>query len=208
MRGNTVFRDVVHIPCADLYFKRNTVTADDRGMQRAVQIGLRRGDIVLESTRHRAEHIMNDTERGIAFQLRIDDDAKRIKVVDLIKGLVLVIHLFIDRIHALDTAFQLEVANQYGYIFKDMPQDIGKKAIGKLTKGYATMFIGAYAYNALYSSLVGRDAALDPLGIIKDFIRDLGGDDDEEEDIIEEPVRKKSTKSAKSGSKGKTLRKG
>lgn len=81
------------------------------------------------------------------------------------------------------TAFQLEVSNQYGYMFKDMPQEIGKEAIGKLAKGYATMFVGAYAYNALYSSLTGRDAAFDPIGIIEDFIKDLGGDDDEEDKV-------------------------
>lgn len=79
------------------------------------------------------------------------------------------------------TSFQLEVANQYGYMFKDMPQDIGKEAIGKLVKGWVTIFVGAYAYNALYSTLTGRDSAFDPFGIIEDFIRDLSGDDDDEE---------------------------
>ena len=79
------------------------------------------------------------------------------------------------------TAFQLEVNNQYQYMFKDMPVDVGTK--GKLIKGYATMFLGAYAYNALYSSLVGRDAAFDPIGLIEDVLKELGigGDDDEEE---------------------------
>ena len=76
-------------------------------------------------------------------------------------------------------------------MFKDMPQDVDTK--GKLVKGYATMFIGAYIYNALYSSLVGRDAAFDPLGIIEELLRDMGlfGDDEEEEeplDIIGELV--------------------
>lgn len=83
------------------------------------------------------------------------------------------------------TAFQLEVANQYGYMFKDMPQDIGKENKGKLVKGYATMFIGAYIYNALYSALVGRDAAFDPIGIIEDLLKDLFPKDDEEEaDVV------------------------
>lgn len=81
------------------------------------------------------------------------------------------------------TAFQLEVNNQYGYMFKDMPQDVKNKSVGRLVKGYATMFLGAYAYNALFSSLTGRDAAFDPVGIIEDLLRDLGlfGEDDEEE---------------------------
>jgi hypothetical protein len=83
------------------------------------------------------------------------------------------------------TTFQLEVNNQYGYMFKDMPQDMANESKAKLVKGYITMFVGAYAYNALYSSLVGRDAAFDPIGIIEDLLRDLGvgGDDEDEEDI-------------------------
>lgn len=83
------------------------------------------------------------------------------------------------------TAFQLEVNNQYGYMFKDAPQDIKNKSKARLIKGYATAFLGAYAYNALYSTLTGRDAALDPIGIIEDLMRDLGfgGDDEEEKEI-------------------------
>ena len=75
-------------------------------------------------------------------------------------------------------------ANQYGYMFKDMPQDMRNESLGKLVKGYATMFIGANAYNALYSSLVGRDVAFDPIGIIGSLLSDLGigGDDDEEKE--------------------------
>lgn len=80
----------------------------------------------------------------------------------------------------LFTAFQLEVANQYGYMFEDVPQDTKNKA--RLVKGYATAFMGAYLYNALYSSLVGRDAAFDPISILEDLLSDMGfGDDDEEE---------------------------
>jgi hypothetical protein len=82
------------------------------------------------------------------------------------------------------TAFQLEVGNQYGYMFKDLPQDVGKDNIRKLTAGYAKMFIGAYVYNALFSKLTGRDAAFDPIGILEDLLKDLGfGDDDEEEEV-------------------------
>jgi len=78
----------------------------------------------------------------------------------------------------LFTAFQLEVANQYGYMFEDVPQDSTNKL--RLVKGYATAFLGAYMYNALYSALVGRDAAFDPISIIQELLGDLM--DDEEED--------------------------
>ena len=55
------------------------------------------------------------------------------------------------------TSFQLEVNNQYGYMFKDLPQDVGNKSKAKLVKGYLGMFVGAFAYNALYSSLTGKN---------------------------------------------------
>lgn len=82
------------------------------------------------------------------------------------------------------TAFQLEVANQYGYILKDMPQDMKKKATARLVGGYATMFFGAYVYNALFSAMTGRDAALDPIGIIEQLIRGLSDEEEEPEDAV------------------------
>lgn len=82
------------------------------------------------------------------------------------------------------TAFQLEVANQYGYILKDMPQDMKKETTGKLVKGYATMFLGAYLYNMAFSALTGRDSALDPIGIIERLIRGLTDEEEEPEDAI------------------------
>ncbi len=80
------------------------------------------------------------------------------------------------------TAFQLEVANQYGYMLEDVPQDSKSKT--RLVKGYATAFLGAYMYNALYSSLVGRDAAFDPIAIVEDLLKDLFDDEEEPKDII------------------------
>jgi hypothetical protein len=85
-------------------------------------------------------------------------------------------------VNKLFTAFQLEVANQYGYMFNDAPKDSKNKA--RLVKGYATAFLGAYAYNALYSALVGRDAAFDPIGIIEDLMRGLFDDEEEKDDVL------------------------
>lgn len=82
------------------------------------------------------------------------------------------------------TAFQLEVANQYNYLFKDLPQNIKDTANSNLVKSYVSIFAGAYAYNMIYSNLVGRDAALDPFKIIQEFFKDLLGDDDEEGDVL------------------------
>lgn len=84
------------------------------------------------------------------------------------------------------TMFQLEVNNQYGYLFKDVPNDLKAETNHwkfNLAKGYTTAFIGAYVYNALLEKVAGSGAALDPISIIEDLLRDLGlfGDDEEKE---------------------------
>ena len=79
----------------------------------------------------------------------------------------------------LATAFQLEVNNQYGYMFKDLPKAAKEKGVLRIAKGYMAMFAGAYLYNALYSMLTGRDAAFDPIGIIEDMINDVEDDDED-----------------------------
>ena len=82
------------------------------------------------------------------------------------------------------TMFQLEVNNQYGYLFKDVPNDLKAETNHwklNLVKGYTTAFIGAYVYNALMEQVAGSGAALDPIGIIEDVLRDLGLFDDDEE---------------------------
>ena len=80
------------------------------------------------------------------------------------------------------TAFQLEVANQYNYMFKDLPRDVKGNRIGNLIKGYASIFIGAYVYNEVYSSLVGRNVAFDPIRIVSELLKDLLGDDEEDDE--------------------------
>lgn len=82
------------------------------------------------------------------------------------------------------TMFQLEVNNQYGYLLKDVPNDLKTETNHwklNLAKGYTTAFIGAYVYNALLEQVAGSGAALDPIEIIEDLLKDLGLFDDDEE---------------------------
>ena len=89
------------------------------------------------------------------------------------------------------TMFQLEVNNQYGYFLKDVPNDLKAETNHwklNLAKGYTTAFIGAYVYNALLEQVAGSGAALDPIGIIEDLLRDLGLFDDDEEKEPDEVI--------------------
>ena len=96
----------MHLTRTDLHLERDAVPADNRCVQGAVHIGLRRRNIVLEPSRHRVKHVVNHAERRIAFQLCFYDDAERVKIVDFVKALVLVVHFPVDAVDALDSALQ------------------------------------------------------------------------------------------------------
>ncbi|MBR5460643.1 MAG: hypothetical protein IKV53_07205 [Clostridia bacterium] len=93
---------------------------------------------------------------------------------------------FISRIF---TAFQLEVNNQYGYMFKDMPRDLKNEGIGRLIFGYVKMFIGAALFNLVFKELTGNDAAFDPIGMAADTIRDIrDGDENTVSNLVDNIV--------------------
>ena len=61
------------------------------------------------------------------------------------------------------TAFQLEVNNQYGYLFKDLPRDIGEEAKKKIAMALFKIFAGAWIYNQITDKIVGRKSAFSPI---------------------------------------------
>ena len=109
VRGDTVLRNVVHFPRPDLYLKGNAVAPDDSRVQGAVHIGFGDGNVILEAPRNRLEHLMDDTQHGIALHLGIHDDTHGVKVINLVKALVLVEHLAVYAVHRLDASLQREV---------------------------------------------------------------------------------------------------
>lgn len=77
----------------------------------------------------------------------------------------------------LFTMFQTEVNNQYGYFFKDVPEEIGKKASLAFANALVKMFLGSYLYNEVYEWATGRRAALDPLDMIITAVSDFADED-------------------------------
>jgi len=76
----------------------------------------------------------------------------------------------------LFTQFQLEVNNQIGWMFKDLPREAGKEAAGKLLGMIFKYSIGAWLFNEAYEALVGRRCAFDPADILLgDFAGDVTG---------------------------------
>lgn len=76
----------------------------------------------------------------------------------------------------LVTAFQLEVNNQYGYMFKDMPRDLGDETKKKLVGAFIKMFIGAWLYNQFSEAITGRKSAFSPIDIVGDSINTVAND--------------------------------
>ena len=109
MGSDTIFSDPVHFHGADLDLKRCPAGSDDRRVQRLVHVLLRHRDIVLEASRNRLVGLMHDSEGRVAVAHRIDDDADRKEIIDLIEGLVLVHHLFVDREIVLDPSVDLSL---------------------------------------------------------------------------------------------------
>ena len=66
------------------------------------------------------------------------------------------------------TAFQLEVNNQFGYMFKDLPRDLSNEGKNKLVAAFVKMFFGAWMYNQLTEKIVGRKSAFSPIDTIKE----------------------------------------
>ena len=70
------------------------------------------------------------------------------------------------------TMYQVEVANQFGFMFKDLKGDSGTaKWIAKL----AIMMLLHSLFNDWYEKLVGRRPAFDPLDMLNDLAGDLTG---------------------------------
>ncbi|MCI8460197.1 MAG: ParB N-terminal domain-containing protein, partial [Bacilli bacterium] len=67
------------------------------------------------------------------------------------------------------TAFQLETANQFGYMLKDLPRDLEDETKNKLVSAFVKMFFGAWIYNQLTEKVVGRKAAFSPADTIKEI---------------------------------------
>ena len=71
------------------------------------------------------------------------------------------------------TQFQLEVNNQYSYMFKDLPRDLKDKGIASLALAFFKMFVAAFLYNKASEEIVGRKPAFSPIDIVLDSYNTL-----------------------------------
>lgn len=73
------------------------------------------------------------------------------------------------------TMFQVEVNNQYSYLFKDLPKAKRDKGLFAIAWGLFKIMLSSYIINDLYEKLFGRRPATDVPGIANSIIGDVTG---------------------------------
>ena len=125
----------------------------------------------------RAKYYQN-IDAGMSEEAAMDDaDAFAAGVMaDRSKGGMPTIFHETNPIKKLFTQFQIEVNNQYRYLFKDVPREMRGKGAAAMAAAFLKVFLGAWMFNELYELLFGRRAAFDPVGIIKEVTENAKGE--------------------------------
>lgn len=74
------------------------------------------------------------------------------------------------------TQFQLEVNNQFRYMFKDIPRDLADEGLGAIAKAFFKMFVGAFIYNWASEKITGRKPAFSPIDIAVSTYKNFADD--------------------------------
>ena len=122
MRGDTVFRQMVHLAGANLNFKGegHAAAANHGGVQRLIHVVFRYGNIILEAAGHLRPQRVANAQHAVAFGDGIDDHADSDQIVNLVEGLVLDDHLAVDGIQVLGAADDLEFHAHFGQLLRKL----------------------------------------------------------------------------------------
>lgn len=134
-------------------------------------------DDITSNTIVRAKYYDN-IEKGMNEQLAMDnaDEFAKDVMAGRSKGDMPTIFNKKNPLVKLFTAFQLEVNNQYGYMFKDIKTDLAGEAKEKLVGAFVKMFLGAFLYNMLSEKITGRKSAFSPIDLAVDSIDTLNNE--------------------------------
>ena len=121
-------------------------------------------DSFTSNTIVRAKYLDN-IEKGMSEQMAMEnaDEFAKDVMAGRSKGDNPTIFNQKNPIAKLFTAFQLEVNNQYGYMFKDIKADLSGEAKDKLAAAFVKMFLGAWLYNYFSEKITGRKSAFSPI---------------------------------------------
>ncbi len=101
MRGDAVFGDLVHGLRADLKLDALVLGTDDSGVDRAIIVLLRRGDVVLEAPRNEGPGVVNDAQDTVTIRDVAHHHPEAQDIRQLLEGDALALHLPPDGIGPL-----------------------------------------------------------------------------------------------------------
>lgn len=94
-------------------------------------------------------------------------------IADRSKGALPTVFNSKNPVSKIFTMYQVEVNNQWSHLLKDIPRS--KENVAKVALAFTNFAVGAYIFNDVYESLVGRRPALDPISWANDFAGDATG---------------------------------
>ena len=124
--GDPEFRPTVHFLGADLDLEGFDPRSDDGGVQRLVEVELRRVDVVLEPALHRGPEGVHGPERRPAVLLGGHDNPDGHEVVDLVELLAPNDHLLVDAPEVLRPARDLRLDAGFGKARPHDGEDVGE----------------------------------------------------------------------------------
>ena len=105
--GDTVFRHTMHFISSDLNLEGLPGASNQRRVQRLIHVCLGHRNIILETPRNRLVHLVDHAQRRITVLNRIYDNPDSKQVINLVDGLMLILHLFVNAEEMLDTTVNL-----------------------------------------------------------------------------------------------------
>ena len=130
VRRDTVFGCIMHIPGADLNLKRDTVGSDHGGVKGLIHVLFRRGNIIFETSGDGIEQIVDQSQNEITVIRAVNDDAKRVNIVDLLKRAVLRKEFPVNTENMFDAVFQRKPDIILPQFIADQTQGIFDKSAG------------------------------------------------------------------------------
>lgn len=95
------------------------------------------------------------------------------------------------------TSFQVEVRNQYSYLFKDLPSEKKERGLTAIAWGFFKILLGSYLFNDVYEKMFGRRSATDVIGIANGMVGEATGYKlDNWTDIVSDILKGEGIKSA------------
>ena len=161
-----------------LYFLTNRTKQADRLYKTGLQKVSDKANIMFEAVDHFSANVvvrgkyLDNIQKGMSEQAAIknaDIFAKNL-MGGRDKGSMPTLYNRKNPLVRTVTMFQYEVANQYSYMFKDMPRDLKDEGIAKLTGAFLKMFVSAWLYNQVTEKLMGRKPNFSPIDTIGEVI--------------------------------------